>query len=159
MTKVISGRRAARICVAQAVYSFLISEQNPLDFERSLLAQEYSRMYEEFEQASALKLAQIDEKYYRTCIHGILVNQGELNEALSPHLDRQIGELGVTEHALLLLGAYELLHQQDVPYKVVINEAIELAKYFGAQESYKYVNGVLDKLNTALAQSQASAFA
>ncbi|HMJ49628.1 MAG TPA: transcription antitermination protein NusB, partial [Burkholderiales bacterium] len=71
-------------------------------------------------------------------------------EELRPFLDRPLKELSPIEHGILLLGAYELAHQPDVPYKVVINEAVELAKSFGGTEGHKYVNGVLDKLAAKL---------
>ena len=69
-----------------------------------------------------------------------------LDSHLNPVLDRDSKELDPVEKALLYLGAYELAHRVDVPYKVVINECVELAKLFGATESHKYINGVLDKL-------------
>ncbi|WP_414947301.1 transcription antitermination protein NusB, partial [Klebsiella pneumoniae] len=68
-----------------------------------------------------------------------------LTEAFTPYLDRPVAELSPVERAALLVGAYELVHCLDIPYKVVINEAVELAKTFGGVEGYKYVNGVLDK--------------
>ncbi|MEE3191047.1 MAG: transcription antitermination factor NusB, partial [Pseudomonadota bacterium] len=69
-----------------------------------------------------------------------------LDEKIQPFLDRRIDELTPVELAILRLGAFEMCHRIDVPYKVVINEAIELAKTFGATDGHKYVNGVLDKL-------------
>jgi N utilization substance protein B len=70
----------------------------------------------------------------------------ELDEALQPALDRKVVELSQIEKVILRIGAFELLHRVDVPYRVVLNEGIELAKLFGADDSFKYVNGVLDKL-------------
>jgi N utilization substance protein B len=72
--------------------------------------------------------------------------EATLTEAFTPFLDRPVAELSPVERAALLVGAYELVHCVDIPYKVVINEAVELAKTFGGVEGYKYVNGVLDKL-------------
>ena len=72
--------------------------------------------------------------------------EATLTESFTPFLDRPVAELSPVERAALLVGAYELVHCVDIPYKVVINEAVELAKTFGGVEGYKYVNGVLDKL-------------
>jgi N utilization substance protein B len=69
-----------------------------------------------------------------------------LAEQLTPYLDRPVKELSPVEFSVLLLGAYELIHQPEVPYRVVINEAVELAKTFGGSDGHKFVNGVLDKL-------------
>jgi N utilization substance protein B len=80
----------------------------------------------------------------------------ELDELLTPYLDRRVEELSQIEKAILRLGAYELKERLDVPYRVVINEGIELAKVFGADDSFKYVNGVLDKLARKLRYQEAS---
>jgi N utilization substance protein B len=79
-----------------------------------------------------------------------------LDELLTPYLDRRVEELSQVEKAILRLGAFELKERQDVPYRVVINEGIELAKVFGAEDSFKYVNGVLDKLARQLRYAEAS---
>ena len=76
---------------------------------------------------------------------------------MQPNLDRPLKELSPIERGILLLGAYELAHQPDVPYKVVINEAVELAKSFGGTDGYKYVNGVLDKLAAKLRAAEIKA--
>lgn len=69
-----------------------------------------------------------------------------LREAFVPYIDRPLDELSPIEHGILLIGSYELIHHVDVPYKVAINEAVELAKEFGGTDGFKFVNGVLDKL-------------
>jgi N utilization substance protein B len=79
-------------------------------------------------------------------LHGCIREHAELDAQLSAHLDRKIEQLSPIEHAVLLIGSYELLHCIDIPYKVAINEAVELAKSFGGTDGHKYVNGVLDKL-------------
>src|SRR5690606_33307992 len=76
---------------------------------------------------------------------GVLAHRASLDEALAPHLDRGVEEVDAIERAVLRLAAYELLHRQDVPYRVVINEAIEIAKRFGSEHGHTYVNGVLDR--------------
>jgi N utilization substance protein B len=82
--------------------------------------------------------------------------QVEIDEQLSPLLDRKCQELDPVENAILHLGAYELLHQADIPCKVVINESVELAKMFGAEESHKYINGILDRLAHLCRQGELS---
>jgi len=77
---------------------------------------------------------------------GVLERAADLQAALQPFLDRPAQQLSPVEHALLLIGAYELMFMSDVPYRVAINEAVELAKSYGGTDGHKYVNGVLDKL-------------
>ena len=90
--------------------------------------------------------AKADRGYFHDLLHGVPGQVKELDELLTPFLDRRVEELSQVEKAILRIGAFELKERQDVPYRVVINEGIELAKVFGAEESFKYVNGVLDKL-------------
>ena len=73
-------------------------------------------------------------------------NADALRALITPHIDRPLAELSPVEHGILLVAAYELQNQLEVPYKVVINEAVEIAKSFGGTDGFKYVNGVLDKL-------------
>lgn len=91
-----------------------------------------------------------DAGHFNALLHGAIRDAGVLREALSPLIDRPIGDLSPIEHAVLLIGAYELKHHLEIPYKVVINEAVELAKSFGGIDGHKYVNGVLDKLAAQL---------
>lgn len=98
------------------------------------------------EQLSEDKAPQRDEALFHTLLFGVIEQQKALEEALTPHLDRPIKELSPVEYALLLLAAFELLYAEATPYRVIINEAIELAKTFGGTEGHKYVNGVLDKV-------------
>jgi N utilization substance protein B len=88
--------------------------------------------------------------YFRDLLRGIAINLNALDAWLQPHVDRPIAQIDPVERAILRLGAYELAHHPEVPYRVVINEAVELAKVFGAEEGHKYVNGVLDKVARAL---------
>ncbi len=83
---------------------------------------------------------------FKELLEGILKTSAELDAALAPHLDRAVSELSPVEHAALLVGAYELSHSLNVPYKVAINEAVNLAKKYGGTDGHKFVNGVLDKL-------------
>ena len=91
-------------------------------------------------------LGRYDKPMYAKLLRGALSNHESLEALLVPHLDRALTELSTVEYSVLLLAAFEFAHQPDVPYKVVINEAVELAKTFGGTDGHKYVNGVLDKL-------------
>ncbi|RTZ72238.1 MAG: transcription antitermination factor NusB [Gammaproteobacteria bacterium] len=84
--------------------------------------------------------------YFRDLVHGVPARLDELDAALKPFLDRPVEEVDLVERALLRLGAYELLAHPEVPYRVVINEAVELAKTFGADQGHRYINGVLDRV-------------
>jgi transcription antitermination protein NusB len=90
-------------------------------------------------------MARADEAYFRTLIEGICAGRDALDAALTPLLDRKPAELDPIEHALLLIGGFELQQRPEVPYRVVINEAVGLARRFGATDGYKYINGVLDR--------------
>ena len=79
----------------------------------------------------------------------MIEHAADLHVALAPLLDRTVKELSPVEHAILLVGAYELAHHPEIPYRVVINECVELAKTYGGTDGFKYVNGVLDKLASA----------
>lgn len=89
--------------------------------------------------------AHVDLEYFQALLHAIPGCVDELDAAMEPLLDRKLDDLGPVERTLLRMGMYELMHRIDVPYKVVINEEVALAKKFGATDSHKYVNGVLDK--------------
>ena len=87
-----------------------------------------------------------DEDYFRTLLYGVLKEEAALNGPLAPLLDRPVADLSPVERGILLIGAYELTHCPDVPWRVAINEGVELAKKFGGTDGHKYINGVLDKL-------------
>ncbi len=91
-------------------------------------------------------LGRYDAELFARLLRGVLARHGELEAALQPHLDRAAEELSPVELSILLLGAYELLMQPETPYRVVINEAVELAKTYGGTDGHRFVNGVLDKL-------------
>lgn len=86
-----------------------------------------------------------DTEHFDALLHGSIRQAGALRESLAPLIDRPIDQLSPVEHAALLIGAYELSNHLEIPYKVVINEAVELTKSFGGIDGHKYVNGVLDK--------------
>jgi N utilization substance protein B len=86
-----------------------------------------------------------DAEHFDALLHGTIRQAPALREGLAPLIDRSIDQLSPVEHAALLIGAYELSNHIEIPYKVVINEAVELTKSFGGIDGHKYVNGVLDK--------------
>lgn len=98
-----------------------------------------------------------DEKYFSDLLQGVLKNAAELEGHIQPYLDRPFKELSPVEIAILLLGAHELESHPEIPYRAVINEAVELAKSFGGTDGHKYVNGVLDKLAAKLRTAEINA--
>jgi N utilization substance protein B len=98
-----------------------------------------------------------DGEYFSALLHGAISQSVELREAIGPVIDRGIGELSPIEHAVLLLGSYELKNHAEIPYRVVINEAVELTKSFGGIDGHKYVNGVLDRVAGKLRQDEVAA--
>lgn len=91
-------------------------------------------------------IEKIDFLYLQELVQGVVQQMKKIDETISPFLDRSITELNPVELACLRLATYELLNRLDVPYRVVINEAVEIAKKYGSIEGYKYINGVLDKM-------------
>lgn len=126
------SRRVSREFALRALYQWRLGGD---DLARLIVTAEES---ESFDQANA--------DYFRSLLAGILREAETLDAALTPHLDRNVAALSPIEYAALLIGAYELSHCLDVPYRVAINEAVELAKRYGGTDGHKYVNGVLDKL-------------
>ncbi len=127
-----SPRHRARELALQGVYQWRVSGTDASEIEAHLQGEK--------------NLGRYDKPMYGRLLRGVLAQQAELQLLLAPYLDRALDELSTVEFSVLLLAAYELAHQLDVPYKVVINEAVELAKTFGGTDGHKYVNGVLDKL-------------
>lgn len=99
----------------------------------------------------------VDLEYFQALLHGVPASVTELEAAFEPLLDRKLDDLGPVERSLLRMGTWELLHRIDVPWKVVINEAVSLAKKFGATDSHKYINGVLDKVARQLRKAETEA--
>ena len=99
----------------------------------------------------------VDIAYYHELLTQIIRQASTLDELFKPYIDRELSALDGVELAILRLGAYELRDRLEIPYKVVLDEAIELAKHFGATDSHKYVNGVLDRLAQQLRQAEKQA--
>ena len=131
----LAQRRKARRLVLQALYQWLMSGSDPLAI---------SKQYREE------TLGKVDWNYFEEVFSEIPGATQKLNESLEPLLDRDLAALDPIEKALLYLGTFELADRIDVPYRVVINECVQLAKIFGATDSHKYINGVLDKLASEL---------
>jgi N utilization substance protein B len=106
---------------------------------------------------SAHGFEKADGEYFGELLNGAIAQSVELRELIAPTVDRPVAELSPIEHAVLLLGAWELKNKIDVPYRVVINEAVELTKSFGGIDGHKYVNGVLDRLAGRLRPEEAAA--
>lgn len=132
------ARHRTRKVLMQAVYQWQMTATDVTSLEK------------EYREAGALKKA--DEEFFRELLRGVVHGAEALDELLTPVLDRAVTELDKVELALLRLGAYELKERIDVPYRVVIDEYVELAKTYGAEDSFKYVNGVLDRLAGSLRQ-------
>lgn len=98
-----------------------------------------------------------DSAHFDALLHGCIREAADLDAVLARHVDRKTTELSPVEHGVLMIGAYELKHCLDVPYKVAINEAVELAKGFGGTDGHKYVNGVLDKAASDLRPAEVAA--
>jgi N utilization substance protein B len=106
---------------------------------------------------SAHGFEKADGEYFTSLINGTIAQSVELREAVAPVIDRPFPELSPIEHAVLLLGAFELKNHPEIPYRVVINEAVELTKSFGGIDGHKYVNGVLDRVAGKLRQDEVAA--
>ena len=127
-----SARRRSREFALQALYQWQLAGQSLADIE-----QQY---------AAAEGFAKADSVLFSVIVSGVLKHVETLKEKLGPHLDRPWKEVSPIESGILLIGAFELIHLPETPYRVIINEAIELAKSFGGTDGHKYVNGILDKL-------------
>ncbi|MGI4813111.1 MAG: transcription antitermination factor NusB [Janthinobacterium lividum] len=136
-----SARRRSRELAVQALYQWLLAGGSAGEIDAHL------RESPGFDKA--------DREHFDTLLRGVIREAPALSEKIGACIDRPLGELSPVERAILLLAAFELTHQVDIPYRVVINEAVELAKTFGGTDGYKYVNGVLDKLALSLRAHEA----
>lgn len=131
----LAQRRKARRVILQAVYQWIMTQDSPKD-----IAKQYREETE----------GKVDWDYFGEIFVEIPAQVIQLDELIAPVIDRELKSLDPIEKALLYLGTYELAYRIDVPYRVVINECVELAKVFGATDGHKYINGVLDKLAKTL---------
>ena len=127
-----SARYRSREFALQGVYQWLLAKNSPADIAKDI---EMFRGYDK-----------CDPLYFRDLLDGTIQDAEAIERALAPCLDRAVDRLSPIERATLLIAGCEFLRHPEVPYRVVINEAVELAKAFGGADGHKYVNGVLDKL-------------
>jgi N utilization substance protein B len=128
-----TARRQAREIALQALYAWQLSGEDPLAQARSL---------EGFEKT--------DARFVEGLLRGVIGRADELRGMIAPHLSREFARLSPIERAILYIGAYELAAHPETPFKVVLNEAVELGKCFGATDGYRFVNGVLERIAAAI---------
>lgn len=131
-SKPAGNRRKSRELALKGLYQYLLCPK-----ELRLIVREM---------ADEAEFARADETYFRSLLEGAYGQIPELDSRITKFLDRPISELSPIEHAVLLISAYELIFDASIPYRVAINEGVELAKSYGGTDGHKYVNGVLDKL-------------
>lgn len=134
------GRKRARQAAVQALYQWQLTEQPPADIERHFIDDH--------------DLKGVDREYFRLLLRDIPLHQKQLDAHLVPHLDRGIDAIDPVERAILRLGTYEFAYHPEIPYRVILNESIELAKTFGAEQGHKFVNAVLDKVAAGLRSAE-----
>jgi N utilization substance protein B len=137
-----SPRHRARELALQGIYQWRITAGDDAQIEKQIHAEK--------------NLGRYDKELFSRLLRGALSQHAGLETLLAPHLDRPLLELSPVEYAVLLLGTFELSAHPEVPYKVIINEAVELAKTFGGADGHKFVNGVLDKLAPQLRANEFS---
>lgn len=131
-----SERRKARHCATQAIYQWQMTKANVGDIEEQFKIDQDTKG--------------VDLNYFRDLLFGVSLHCNELDKVFAPFLSRPLEEVDMVDKAILRLATYELTRRDDVPPRVAINEAIELAKSFAADDSHKFVNGVLDKVIKSL---------
>ena len=136
-------RMRARRLAVQALYQWQCNEQAASEIEAQFVERE--------------ELAASEADYFHTLLHGVITGCEALDAALTPLLARPLDQVDPVERAVLRLAAFELSHCLDVPYRVVIDQAVELAKTFGAEQGHRFVNGVIDRLATELRASEVAA--
>ncbi len=125
------ARSIARKLAMQALYQWLLTQQSAAEIKKQFLESEES--------------AGVDREHFGELVSGCIAKHEELGAALQPFLDRPLDQLDPVETAILMIGVFELQQRVDIPYRVVINEAVDLCKRFGATDAHKYVNAVLDR--------------
>jgi N utilization substance protein B len=140
-----SARRRARELALQGLYQWLVGGQDAAAIEGQLADGE------------GRDDGKPDIGHYRELLHGAIDRADELRQDFAPFLDRAVTALSPIEHGILLIATYELKQRLEIPYRVVINEAVELAKSFGGTDGFKYVNGVLDKVAGQLRPTEVAA--
>jgi N utilization substance protein B len=135
-----AARRKARHYAVQALYQWAMAGTSPGDIEQ--------QFHEDFDFRGT------DDEYFHALVHGVPAVVGELDACMSPFLDIPLEKLGPVEHAVLRVGSWELRERLDVPWRVVIDEAVALSKRFGATDSHRFVNAVLDRVARELRRAE-----
>jgi N utilization substance protein B len=137
------SRHKARRSAVQALYQWQLTQQEPTEIESHFVLDH--------------EMHGVDLEYFHSLIREIPLHLHELDDHLIPHLDRELMEVDPVERAILRIGAYELEFRLEIPYRVILDEAIELAKVFGAEHGHKYVNAILDKVASGLRAEERAA--
>ncbi len=124
-------QKRARRRALQAIYQWQLTDQDP---------SEILRQFREIQDMS-----QVDEGFFEQLLRGVTEDNKRLTDALEPFLDRSMDQVDVMERVVLMIGAWELLDRPEIPYRVVLDESVDLARRFGSEQGYSYVNAVLDK--------------
>lgn len=132
MAKAGKNRRKSRELALKGIYQGLMNQSELRKIVRDM--------------ADDVDFHRADEAFFRQLIEGVAEHMPELEQRIAVYVDRAVAELSPVEHAILCLSAYELIYDVSIPYRVAINEGVELAKIYGGTDGHKYVNGVLDKL-------------
>ncbi|MBL0038166.1 MAG: NusB antitermination factor [Candidatus Nitrotoga sp. CP45] len=127
-----SSRRRSRELALQGIYQWRLTSDDQEQIEKQILAEK--------------GMGRCDVEFFSKLLRGVLTQHAELETVVATHLDRALDELSPVEFSVLMIGVYELTFHPEIPYRVVINEAVELAKTFGGTDGHKFVNGVLDKV-------------
>jgi N utilization substance protein B len=138
-----SDRSRARRYAVQALYEWQVSGNAPKEIEQQFLIEHQTRKF--------------DRPYFNELLNGVCDQVKELDAEISPLSERPFKEVDLVEKAILRLGCFELKNRLDIPYRVVINEAIELTKTFGADKAYRFINGTMDKLAETLREVEVAA--
>jgi N utilization substance protein B len=126
------ARHNARQSALQALYQWQMSGNDLIDIENQFLEEQ--------------DMSKVDLKFFKELLHKIPAQIETIDKACEPYLDRSIDSVDPVERAVIRIGVYELCMRPDIPYRVIINEAVELAKSFGAEQGHRYVNSILDKV-------------
>ena len=125
------ARSLARKLAMQALYQWQLTQQDAVEIKQQYLESEDS--------------AGVDEDHFVELVTQVIARNEQITTALKPFVDRPLEQLDPVEAAILMVGIYELQHRLDIPYRVVINEGVDLCKRFGATDAHKYINAVLDR--------------
>lgn len=135
-----AARHKARRFALQGLYEWQLSGNQPFEIEARYRVEN--------------AMHKVDLAYFHELLHQVVARNRDLDAAFEPFLDRKMEQLDPVERNVLRIGSYELIHHIEIPYKIILNEAVELAKDFGATDSYKYVNSILDELAKIVRQAE-----